>query len=109
LKGKIMARRKKIKPAPPKEGVTVTNEAVINKRQVVRGTELSIKGVKGRFKFISHTSVELPDGSISEHISVLGGYGGIVLSRTFKPEQVKTVHRNKKLRLHPAGDTALPN
>lgn len=106
-----MARRKKIKPAPPKEGVTVKDSVTINKRQVTRGTELTIKDVKGRFKFLSHTAVELPDGSISEHIDVIGGYRGIVLQRTFRPEQVKTVHRNKKMRLHPAvwrGDNALP-
>jgi hypothetical protein len=92
-------RRKKIKPAPPKPGVTVSEATVINGRNVVRGTELSIKGVRGRFKFVSHTSYLKDDGSTGEYINVLGGYGGIVLSRTFLPEKVKTVHRKNRMRL----------
>ena len=106
-----MARRKRLKLSPPKEGVTVSDSATINKRQVTRGTELTIRDIKGRFKFLYYTKTELPDGSVSEHIDVIGGYRGVVLHRTFRPEQVKTVHRNKKMRLHPAswrGDNALP-
>lgn len=92
-------RRKKIKPAPPKPGVVVSEKTVINSRNVERGTELSIKGVRGRFKFISHTSYLKDDGSTGEYINVIGGHGGIVLSRTFLPEMVKTVHRKNRMRL----------
>lgn len=76
-------------------GATITTEWRCNGRHVQPGTELSITGVRGRFRFIRH--VQLPDGRC--WIDVVGGRqtrkGTVELERSFRPDRVHTVHRTR--------------
>jgi len=65
----------------------VTDEIQINGRMVSVGTELSIKGESGRFRFMKHVKTET-----SEWIDVVGGKKGYSTCRSFRVSQVKTVH-----------------
>jgi len=71
-------------------------EITVNGRRVVSGTELSIRGVPGRYRFVEH--VRTPPGA--EWITCLGKAraGEPVHFRSFHPDRVKTVHRVTKLR-----------
>ncbi len=72
----------------------VTSDTIkVNGRIVEAGTELSIRGVRGRFKFIAHVKT-----STTEWIDVVGGMAGYKHFRAFKPDQIKTVHYKKRLR-----------
>lgn len=62
-------------------------------RTVTPGTELTIEGVKGRFRFIQHVT-----SGDKEWIDVLGGKNGDEKLRSFRPDRVETVHRLRKLR-----------
>lgn len=91
-----MARRivkPQVNPLPP--GWVVSETFVWNGRHISRGTELSITGEKGRFRFIKHVN----NGS-NEWIDVVGGAtrkrGD--KSRSFRPERIKTVHWKNKTR-----------
>jgi len=69
------------------ESWTVTNEIQVNGRTVSVGTELSIKGESGRFRFMKHVKTQT-----SEWIDVIGGKKGYSTCRSFRVSQVKTVH-----------------
>ena len=76
---------------------TRTSEFSANGRNIERGTELSIKGESGRFRFIEH--VRTPDGS--EWITVYGGDSnlkGVRSWRSFSPDRIRTVHWKEKIR-----------
>lgn len=62
-------------------------------RTLTPGMELSITGVKGRFKFLRHVTC-----GEKEWIDVLGGRNGDEKFRSFRPDRVAVVHRLKKLR-----------
>jgi len=73
---------------------TVKTETQINGRSVGVGTELSIVGASGRFRFVKH--VVTPT---SEWIDVVGGRHGHSMFRSFRLDQVKTVHwKNKTIK-----------
>jgi hypothetical protein len=72
------------------EGWIVSEECRINNKVVTPGTELSIRGERGRFKFLKHVI-----NSEHEWIDVLGTSGQF---RSFGIDRVKTVHRIKKMR-----------
>ncbi len=59
----------------------------INGRNVVKGTELKIKGARGRYRFIKHVKTET-----AEWIDVWGGPKGAENWRSYPLEAVKTVH-----------------
>ena len=65
----------------------VTTELQINGRNVAVGTELSIKGERGRFRFLKHMAT-----ATTEWIDVWGGPSGREQMRSFRPDRVKTVH-----------------
>jgi hypothetical protein len=69
----------------------VSEEMTIHGRNVVRGTELSISGERGRFRFIKYVI----NGDI-EWIDVVDKFRAI---RSFRPESVKRVHYKNKIRL----------
>lgn len=73
-------------------GWTYTTEWKWNGRNVVPGTELSMKGLRGRFRFMRHVST--PDGR--EWIDVWGGTKHHQTNRSFAPERIRTVHRLNK-------------
>lgn len=62
-------------------------------RTVTPGTELTIEGEKGRFRF-----VRLVITDTSKWIDVIGGKVGHEKSRSFRPERVEVVHRIAKMR-----------
>jgi hypothetical protein len=90
-----MTRKKKVMPTL--EDVhpewIIFDEIQINGRNIMSGTEISITSEKGRFRFIKY--VKTPS---AEWIDVIGGPKGSKMFRSFRPEQVKTVHWKNKLR-----------
>jgi hypothetical protein len=67
-----------------------SDSIIINGHTVTVGTELSIKGERGRFRFIKHIS--RPRRGI-EWIDVWGGPKHSPQLRSFRPKRVRTVHR----------------
>lgn len=86
-----MARRKKQARTLPPDWMEAT-EITINGRHIQPGTELSIRGERGRFRFVKH--VTRPERGI-EWIDVWGGPKGSPQLRSFRPERVRRVHRLK--------------
>lgn len=84
-------RLRKVTPQFPPNW-SVAYEMQWNGRHIHPGTELSIRGVSGRFRFIKHVRAE------REWVDVVGGRKGISTFRSFRPEQIKTVHRINKTR-----------
>ena len=96
-----MGRKKKdtktteVKPKPNDHWV-VTEEITVNGRKVVRGTELSIEGERGRYKFLKHVYNPKTDSS---WIDVVGGDKNAASQhRSFRQERIKTVHWKNKAR-----------
>lgn len=85
-----MARKKKIVDEGPRpcDSWEIQTEIQINGRNVTRGTELKIAGERGRFRFIKYVKTEKG----IEWVDVIGGPKGCEVWRSFRPEQVKTVH-----------------
>lgn len=71
----------------------ISNGITINGRTVEFGTELSIKGEPGRFRFLKH--IKTPT---AEWIDVIGGREKYQRHRSFRVEAVKTVHRLNRTR-----------
>lgn len=94
-KGKPVSRRKRKLPtlADAHPDWVISHEMTVNGRAVVVGTEVSIKGESGRFRFVKH--VKTPK---CEWVDVVGGPANSQKYRSFRPEAVKTVHRLKKIR-----------
>lgn len=57
-------------------------------RHVEPGTEVSIKGERGRFRFVEHVVTDKG----AEWISVVGGPKGVSTWRAFRPERIRRVH-----------------
>lgn len=68
----------------------ISHEIMINNRHVVQGTELSISGERGRFRFFKH----VVNGD-KEWIDVVDKFKAI---RSFRVDQVKRVHYKNKIR-----------
>lgn len=82
--------KRKSKPQRPADW-TITEEIRVHGRVVKPGTEVSIKGERGRFRFIEHVLTEAG----AEWISVVGGPKGVITQRAFHPDRVKTVHAKR--------------
>lgn len=88
----------KVPAHAPSRNWTVSTEWKAPTGVVVdRGTELSIKGVRGRFRFYDHVVTETG----AEWLSVIGGVGrGDNQQRQFRffrPDRVKVVHRKQAM------------
>jgi hypothetical protein len=83
--------KKKPQTRPLPSDWVVTHSFAWNGRRIEPGTELSISGQRGRFRFIKHVRT-----GTTEWIDVVGGKNN--LDRSFHPEKIKTVHRLKKTR-----------
>ena len=85
-------RRRKSRVETPNASAhwVISEEISIHGRNVSRGTELSIKGQRGRFKFIKH----VVNGDI-EWIDVIDKFRAF---RSFRTEEVKRVHYKNKIR-----------
>lgn len=95
-----MGRKKKeISNLPPRYDPSadwvVSEEWNANGRNLVKGTELSIKGERGRYHFVRHVYNPRADAS---WIDVIGGPKNIRQYRSFNPMNIKTVHYKNKLR-----------
>ena len=92
-----MGRKKKetVKVDNPSAHWVITEHIMVNGRHVEKGTELSIQGERGRFKFLRH--VYNPKIDV-EWIDVIGGKKGTNELRSFRTTQVKRVHWKNKLR-----------
>lgn len=92
-----MARKTKVavKEDNPSEHWQRHDTYKIHGRNLERGTELSIQGERGRFKFVQY--VYNPELDV-DWIDVIGGKRGVKEFRSFRPERVKRVHWKKKLR-----------
>jgi hypothetical protein len=64
-----------------------------NRRVVLPGTELSVAGERGRFRFLAHVV-----NSDDEWIDCYGGREGREMFRSFPPERVQVVHRVRRMR-----------
>jgi hypothetical protein len=81
-------------PAAPPAGRTVETEWQHNGRRVVAGTELSVRGQRGRFRFVAHVTTTAG----AEWIDVYGGPDGRAMFRSFAPDKITRVHRTTKAR-----------
>lgn len=88
-------RRKESKPQGPRpnDHWVISDEYVANGRHIVKDTELSIKGVAGRFRFVKHVYNPAID---AEWIDVVGGPKGYSAYRSYHPDRIKTVHYKNK-------------
>ncbi len=89
-----MARRKKtetVDAVRPDSHWILEDEIQINGRNVIKGTELKIKGERGRFRFLRRVNT-----GKSTWIDVWGGPKGSECMRSFYEERVKTVHYKNK-------------
>lgn len=70
----------------------VTHEAKVNGRILTPGTEVKIRGERGRFRFVK--AVRTPTVYWLDFVGgVSHGRHQIKMWRSFAPERVKTVHR----------------
>lgn len=88
-------RRKQSKPAEPRpnDHWVVTEEYEANGRHIQQGTELSIQGESGRYRFVKHVYNPEID---AEWIDVIGGPKGYSIFRSFDPSRIKRVHWKNK-------------
>ena len=86
-----MAKKINLQPLPA--DWVISEEIQIHGRNVSKGTELSIKGESGRFRFIKHVKTEN-----KEWVDVIGGKRGYQSFRSFDISRVKTVHYKNKTR-----------
>ena len=87
-----MPRRKKVVSQLP-EGYSESLNATANARHLVPGTEVSIRGRRGRYRFVKFVS-----SPNSEWIQCWGGPVGKEKMHSFRLEDVKTVHWKGKMR-----------
>lgn len=78
----------------PSKHWTRTTQTQINGRHVTPGTELTVSGQRGRFRFLEHVTTEQG----IEWLWVIGGAKGYETFRAFRPEAVKRVHYKQKTR-----------
>lgn len=92
-----MGRRKKevVKENNPSENWIINFSMTVHNRNLENGTEVSIRGERGRFQFIRH--VYNPDIDV-EWVDVIGGKKGVREMRSFRPDRIKRVHWKKTMR-----------
>ena len=80
----------------PNDHWVISEEITVNGRKVVRGTELSITGERGRYRFLKHVYNPKTDSS---WIDVVGGSNTAASQhRSFRQDRIKTVHWKNKAR-----------
>lgn len=84
--------RSKYVPSLPQDWIE-SREAVVNGRRLAPGTEVSIKGERGRFRFVK--AVSRPEAGV-EWLDFWGGPRKREQLRSFYPERVRRVHRIAK-------------
>lgn len=74
-------------------------------RHLAPGTEFSVHGEPGRFRFAEH--VVAPSGA--EWITAFGGPRKVNVTRSFRPERIKRVHIKKTRAVSPEEGRRLVN
>lgn len=90
----MTARQPAKAPAQLPDDWNVLAEFRIHGRVLRPGTEFSVAGERGRFRFVK--AVVRPDGTC--WIDGVGGPEGHPLTRSFRPTRIKTVHAKERLR-----------
>lgn len=88
-----MKKRSKNTQSNLPAGWVENKKITINGRSVEVGTELSIRGESGRFRFVNHMVTPK-----HEWIDVIGGKKGYEKFRSFRIDSVRTVHRIARTR-----------
>jgi hypothetical protein len=84
-----MAKKPKKERVPNyPEGWEISTEVRVHGRILTPGSEVSIKGERGRYRFIK--AVRTPT---AYWLDFVGGPAKITMWRSFGPDRVKTVHR----------------
>ena len=86
-----MITRYQRKPPSPPDWIE-TSTATVHGRTLDPGTEVSIKGERGRFRFMRR--IERPERGLV-WLDFWGGPKGCEQWRSFAPERVRTVHKTK--------------
>jgi hypothetical protein len=86
-------RSQRLVYTPPADWV-ISTELQVNGRHICPGTELKISGEPGRFRFVRH----VVNGAGNAWVDVVGGIKGHEITRSFRPERIRTVHRLTRLR-----------
>jgi hypothetical protein len=73
---------------------TISSHTRVNGRVVTPGTEVTIRGERGRFRFVKHVR----NGAGNEWVDVYGGPKGHETLRSFRPARIRTVHRRATMR-----------
>jgi len=89
-----MNTRRTKKATPNPFGITTNDTFKFNGRTLEKGTEVSIRGERGRFRFVGH--VTHPNGN--QWLDFIGGKKGCEMFRSFAPESIRTVHRITRTR-----------
>lgn len=74
---------------PVENDWTISTEYRHNGRVLTPGTEVSVRGMRGRYRFVKH--VARPNGI--EWVDLWGGPGKEESFRSVRPERIRTVHR----------------
>lgn len=89
-----MATRKAKKITENPFGIITIDTFKFNGRTLTKGTEVSIRGERGRFRFVGHKVH--PNGN--EWLDFIGGKKGCDAWRSFAPDSIRTVHRINRTR-----------
>lgn len=74
---------------------TISSTARVRGRILTPGTEVSIRGERGRFRFVKHVHNSVTG---TEWIDVYGGVKGHETLRSFRPAKVRVVHQRQTMR-----------
>ena len=86
-------RRRIAEGIDPTGGWTVSTSFIAaSGRHLSPGTEVSITGERGRFRFVRHV---VTDKGV-EWLDFIGGTKGVSMMRAFRPERIKRVHTKKQ-------------
>lgn len=88
-----MGKKKKLVSPAIRPDWKYLDEVKINGRIVTKGTEFSVKGERGRFRFTQYVVTDK-----SEWIDCIGGPKGYEKMRSFSPESVRRVHVKRTTR-----------
>jgi hypothetical protein len=89
-----MQRRLPNRAGDPSARWIKRDQYVVNRRTLSPGTEVSIRGERGRFRFIQ--AVETPEGAV--WLDFIGGPAKAEKWRSFRPDRIRRVHRINKTR-----------
>lgn len=64
-------------------------------RHLEPGTEFSVYGESGRFRFLEHVVVGAPPHTGAEWVTANGGPRKVNVTRSFRPDRIKRVHTKR--------------